>query len=221
MRKYRLLPLLFAMTALLFSCGGPRVAPGPKPPEVCQAPAKPAEPEPVVVELEEVFEEEPQEDTAAVARAGALERLRRERIYFAFDSDEILPESRENLVEIAAILEEYPDISLEIQGHCDERGSVEYNLALALRRAEAAMRFLEGQGVDGERLSVSAQGKETPLVEGHSEEAYAKNRRCEFIVTEGGPEEGPENPDEEGVDASSFTSSNLFTGKLKCNTVKL
>lgn len=169
--KALLVSAFLVLAVFLTSCGGPRVASGPKSPELCQTPAP--RPRPVVP---------PQEDLSAQARAQALERIRRERIYFAYDSDQILPESEANLEQIADILKEYEDISLTVQGHCDERGSVEYNMELALRRAKAAKAFLVAMGVSPGRLSISALGKKDPLVDGHSEEAWAKNRRCEFII---------------------------------------
>ncbi|MEW5736906.1 MAG: OmpA family protein [Thermodesulfobacteriota bacterium] len=181
MSRFRLVTLslvaLILMAAFLVACStGPKVHPGPKNAEVCEGPPQPApEPEPEP-------EPAPQVDMQAVAREAALERIRTERIYFAFDSDRILPESEKNLEEIAGLLKEYQDISLEIQGHCDERGSVDYNMELALRRAEAAKRFLVKEGVPEERLSASALGKADPLMAGHSENAWAKNRRCEFII---------------------------------------
>ena len=71
---------------------------------------------------------------------------------------------------------------IEIQGHCDERGSNEYNLALGTRRAESAKRYLVDLGIPGGRVSTVSYGEEQPAVRGHNELAWAKNRRDEFAV---------------------------------------
>jgi peptidoglycan-associated lipoprotein len=73
--------------------------------------------------------------------------------------------------------------AIQIEGHCDERGTVEYNLALGERRAQSVKNFLSQLGVDGARLSTISYGEEKPVVQGHSEDAWAKNRRAEFVVT--------------------------------------
>jgi peptidoglycan-associated lipoprotein len=75
------------------------------------------------------------------------------------------------------------DIKVKIEGNCDERGTTEYNLALGDRRAKAAMDYLTAQGVDAARLTTISYGKEKPVDAGHNEEAWAKNRRDEFILT--------------------------------------
>jgi len=87
---------------------------------------------------------------------------------------------------MAAILVANPNVKLRISGHADERGSDEYNLALANRRAAAAKRYLESKGVDGGRMEVVSYGEERPLNPGSDEDAYAQNRRDEFEVTAGG-----------------------------------
>jgi peptidoglycan-associated lipoprotein len=75
-----------------------------------------------------------------------------------------------------------PSVKIQIEGHCDERGTVEYNLALGERRANSAKRYLSSLGLTVNRVSTISYGKEKPLDPGHNEEAWAKNRRDHFIV---------------------------------------
>lgn len=138
-------------------------------------------------------------DSLARVRAEA-ERLARERaeqvrvtlrgelarmIHFEFDKAAILPEYSGVLSRKAAILAANPKVTIRVAGHCDERGSDEYNLALGNRRAAAAKRFLEDRGIPGTRIDVVSYGKEQPLDPGHNETAWAMNRRDEFAITAG------------------------------------
>ncbi len=82
-----------------------------------------------------------------------------------------------------SVLREYPGIQLRLEGHCDERGSNEYNLALGQRRAESVRRYLMSYGIDASRFATISYGEERPLVDAQNEEAWAQNRRAEFMVT--------------------------------------
>ncbi|XKE47433.1 peptidoglycan-associated lipoprotein Pal [Halomonas organivorans] len=101
-------------------------------------------------------------------------------IYFAYDSDAIRPEFQPVLDAHARFLRSNPDASVMLQGHTDERGTREYNLALGERRAGAVERFLSVQGVSPSQVEVVSYGEERPAARGHSEEAYAQNRRVVF-----------------------------------------
>ncbi|MDW7711759.1 MAG: peptidoglycan-associated lipoprotein Pal [Deferrisomatales bacterium] len=103
------------------------------------------------------------------------------RIHFDFDRYTITPAAREILQGNADFLKANPGAKLEIEGHCDERGTVEYNLALGENRAKAAMQYLVDLGVSADRLRVVSYGKERPLDPRHNEEAWALNRRAEFV----------------------------------------
>ena len=105
-------------------------------------------------------------------------------IYFSFDSATITPESKETLKANAAWLEENDDAKVQIEGHCDERGTQEYNLALGERRAKAAHDALRALGVKASRLSTVSYGEEMPRDPAHNEAAWAKNRRAQFAVSE-------------------------------------
>ena len=103
-------------------------------------------------------------------------------IHFDFDRYEIRPEDAEILKENAALLIKYPDKRIQIEGHCDERGTAEYNLALGERRAQSARDFLISLGIAPNRITTISYGEEKPLDPGHHEEAWAKNRRCHFVI---------------------------------------
>jgi peptidoglycan-associated lipoprotein len=104
------------------------------------------------------------------------------KIYFDFDSFELKPEARAILQQKAELLKKYKNLRLVIEGHCDERGTEEYNLALGERRARAAYEFLILLGVESNRLQIVSYGEEFPADPGHNETAWAKNRRDEFKV---------------------------------------
>ncbi|MBD3297297.1 MAG: peptidoglycan-associated lipoprotein Pal [candidate division Zixibacteria bacterium] len=101
-------------------------------------------------------------------------------IYFAFDKYNLRDDAKRNLEHNAEILKENPGIDIVIGGHCDERGTNEYNLALGERRAKAARDYLVRLGISEERLAVRSYGEERPVAMGHNEEAWAQNRRAEF-----------------------------------------
>ena len=103
-------------------------------------------------------------------------------IHFDFDRYDIRPEDAEILKENAALLIKYPDKRIQIEGHCDERGTAEYNLALGERRAQSARDFLISLGIAPNRITTISYGEEKPLDPGHNEEAWAKNRRCHFVI---------------------------------------
>ena len=104
-------------------------------------------------------------------------------VYFDFDKSDLRQESRDALSKNAeAILKSYPNAKIQIEGHCDERGSAEYNLALGERRAQAAQKYLTTLSVKADNLSTISYGKEKPAVTGNDEAAWSKNRRAEFVL---------------------------------------
>ena len=111
-----------------------------------------------------------------------LEASAGDRIFFAFDRSDISPEAREILARQADWLRRYPNVTVTIEGHCDERGTREYNLALGERRAQAAKNVLVAAGIPAARISTTSYGKERPAVVGSTEEAYAQNRRAVTVV---------------------------------------
>lgn len=152
-------------------------------------PAKPAEPtvqvspaaaKPVeeVKPAQEVVKAVAQEEQKPVAAENKFEA-----VYFDFDKSDLRQDARDVLSKNAeTILKSMAGAKIQIEGHCDERGSAEYNLALGERRAKSAMNYLTTLGVKAENLSIISYGKEKPAVNGHDEAAWAKNRRAELVV---------------------------------------
>jgi peptidoglycan-associated lipoprotein len=105
-----------------------------------------------------------------------LEASAGDRVFFAFDRSDITPEAQQILARQADWLRRYPNVSVTIEGHCDERGTREYNLALGERRAQAVKNVLVASGISASRVSTISYGKERPIVVGSNEEAWAQNR---------------------------------------------
>lgn len=127
------------------------------------------------------------EKAAALREAALKEKLQAEAdsfqdIHFAFDRYDLRPEAREILGNLADWLLKHSDFEITIEGHCDDRGTIAYNLALGERRAEAAKAYLTNMGIAGTRINTISYGEELPLDPGHNEEAWTKNRRDHFIV---------------------------------------
>jgi peptidoglycan-associated lipoprotein len=108
-------------------------------------------------------------------------------IYFEFDRYDLRPEARASLKANADWLKGNPSVRVQIEGHCDERGTTEYNLALGAKRAQAAKSFLMSLGVAAERLSTISYGEETPVCKEHNEGCWQKNRRDRFVISPGRP----------------------------------
>ena len=105
-----------------------------------------------------------------------------EDIYFDFDRSFLSPMAQQSLKAKAQWLMANPDVSVTIEGHCDNRGTFEYNLALGDRRAESAKAFLVDLGIDAKRLATISYGEERPVDPRNTEEAWAKNRRAHFVL---------------------------------------
>lgn len=105
-----------------------------------------------------------------------------EHIYYNFDESTLLPDAKSVLAEKAQWLKANPNVSVIIEGHCDERGTNEYNMALGDRRARSAKSYLVVLGIAPERLTTISYGEERPLDPGHNESAWAKNRRAQFVI---------------------------------------
>jgi len=103
-------------------------------------------------------------------------------VFFDLDSDNLTSSARATLDANAKLLRDHPDAQITIEGHCDERGTVEYNLALGERRAQAARDYLVNAGINAARIQMISYGKERPFDPGHTEAAWAKNRRAHFVL---------------------------------------
>ncbi len=105
-----------------------------------------------------------------------------DRVFFGFDKSDLTPEARATLDRQAAWLNQYPRVTITVEGHADERGTREYNLALGERRADAVKKYLTARGVDANRVATISYGKERPQVLGSNEAAWAQNRRGVTVV---------------------------------------
>ncbi len=105
-----------------------------------------------------------------------------DRVFFDFDKSDLKPEARATIQRWADYLKKYPNVSVTIEGHCDERGTREYNIALGERRATAAKNFLTSLGVPAAKVSTISYGKERPAVVGSNEAAWSQNRRAVMVI---------------------------------------
>lgn len=117
-------------------------------------------------------------------RDDAVEEMKAnfQRVYFDFDASSINTDSKQALSANATIMSRFPGIKIEVQGHADERGTTDYNLALGQKRANAVERYLIGEGVAPSRIRTVSYGEERPIDSSESEYAFSKNRRAEFRV---------------------------------------
>ncbi len=115
-----------------------------------------------------------------------MEQLQRAlgTIYFEYDAATLSPAARSILSKNFDLLRSNPAVKVQIEGHCDERGSDAYNLALGERRSKSALQYLVIMGIKADRLSTISFGKEKPVANGHDEASWSKNRRDEFVVSE-------------------------------------
>jgi peptidoglycan-associated lipoprotein len=182
--------MTMVMTAAILAaaCGGnkpPVARPTPPPPDptVADVSRPPAPPVPVAEPT--IVPPEPIRDDAI--RSASLDDLNRSSplkpVFFDYDSAELTSAAQAALNENAALLKRYPTWTITIEGHCDERGSAEYNLALGERRAVAARAYLLSLGVGSDRLRTVSYGKEFPFEPGSEEGAWSKNRRAHFVIT--------------------------------------
>jgi peptidoglycan-associated lipoprotein len=171
---------LAVILALAPACAGkkktpaPEPAPAPAPTETAPAPAPPPAPA-------------PKPATPARLTAADIDDIQRNvlvSVHFDFDKYNLMPETMTTLERHAKWLKEHTTVKLVVEGHCDERGTVDYNLALGERRAQTVKQYLVSLGVASGRLSTISYGKEKPADPRSNETAWAKNRRAEFVITE-------------------------------------
>lgn len=198
MKRFQLLVLGVLTVVAVAACGGKK--PEPPAPQVAnadslaalerarqdsidraQAEARARE------EAERLRQQRIADSLAAMGRTSdAVKTLLATMIHFDFDKANIRPADASVLDQKVGILQANQTLRIRIAGHCDERGSDEYNLALGNRRAIAAKQYLVSHGVDALRIETVSYGKERPLDRDHNEEAWAKNRRDEFEIISGG-----------------------------------
>lgn len=178
--------LLVLVLGVVACSGGPKAqAPPPEPtpqatPEVIEETVieeQIDEPVTETLSTETVTSELP-EDLAILNARGYLED-----VFFATDRFDLSPEARGSLAKNANWLLMYPTVQVLVEGHCDERNTREYNLALGDRRANAVRDYLISLGVDGDRIRTISYGEERPFALGNTEEAWRLNRRAHFVIT--------------------------------------
>ena len=148
------------------------------------APARPPTPPEPVAEPTIVPPEPVRDDAISSASLDDLNKSSPLKpVYFELDSSDLSPVSQKALDENATLLKRYPTWAVTVEGHCDERGTAEYNLALGERRAIAARAYLVSIGISADRLRTVSYGKDFPFDPGHDESAFAKNRRAHFVIT--------------------------------------
>ncbi|MEX2529097.1 MAG: peptidoglycan-associated lipoprotein Pal [Gemmatimonadota bacterium] len=130
-------------------------------------------------------ERQRQEELARQRAIAAARDILGQRVHFDLDESRIRPDAEQALRQKADILRASPNVRLRLEGHADERGSNEYNLALGNRRAESVLQFFTSFGLDASRFTTVSYGEERPLVNQSNESAWDQNRRVEFIVTAG------------------------------------
>jgi peptidoglycan-associated lipoprotein len=177
--------LIAAVVVTVAACHGkPKVQPTPAAEVVPPPPAPRATPPSPVVEPVPVPPEPPREDAVSSTSLDDLNRNSPLRpAFFQLDSSEIDPTAKSVLDGNAALLRQNATWVITIEGHCDERGTAEYNLALGERRAGAALAYLVSLGIPANRLKTVSYGKEFPFDPGHDDAAWAKNRRAHFVIT--------------------------------------
>lgn len=132
---------------------------------------------------EEVVTPTPVAETAPVPEAPKVEAFTPSTVFFAFDDYTLSMDAQNQLQGLADYLKKSQGTVVQVEGHCDERGSIEYNLALGERRAQSVKNYVTQLGVDAARVSTISYGEEKPATEGHDEAAWSKNRRAEFTMT--------------------------------------
>lgn len=109
-----------------------------------------------------------------------------DRVFFDFDKSDLKPAARTTIQRWSDYLKKYPNLTVTVEGHCDERGTRDYNIALGERRATAVKNFLTSLGIDRKRVSTISYGKERPAVIGSNEAAWAQNRRAVLVINGAG-----------------------------------
>jgi peptidoglycan-associated lipoprotein len=167
MKRFLFLLSLAALVAFVAGACKPKNPPAPETKPAVEQP-QPTKPEPPKVE------EKPVKKT--------LQEVQFQTVYFDFDKYNLRPDAKSGLDSNYQLLKTFPDVVVKIEGHCDEKGTVEYNLSLGQKRAQSAQDYLTGLGIAANRISTISYGKERPAVQGNDEAAWSKNRRCEFRI---------------------------------------
>ena len=183
-KPFRSLGLFLASGLLVTAaCCTKKPAPAPAPevqaePTPTPAPVPVPTAAPIVAPVAEPVAETLPADLAELNKKGYLKD-----IFFDYDLYDVRADQRDVMGVNAEWLKKWPTVKIQIEGHCDERGSNKYNMALGDKRANAARDYLVSLGIDASRVTTISYGEERPFVEGQSESAWSQNRRAHFVVT--------------------------------------
>jgi peptidoglycan-associated lipoprotein len=177
------LVIIFSLMLFTVSCTKKEVQTQPvsaTEPEVQKTADRSAEKDEDARLLEQLQEEQLRSEAAA--REAAKTAFVKENVPFAFDSSALSDQARQILNSKADYLRTNPDVLVTVEGHCDDRGTNIYNLALGEQRAESVKSFLVSQGIGTNRLNTVSYGEERPIAMGHDEASWARNRRAQFVI---------------------------------------
>jgi peptidoglycan-associated lipoprotein len=166
--------LMVVLAVVLGACGKKQPPVGPQPDPSPMEQPRPAQPSATPVR---------DDDSAREAELRRLAMILEQMVFFDYDDSTIRVDAQEALAAKVPFLRANPAVRLRIDGHADERGSVEYNLALGMRRANAVRDYLTGFGIEVSRFDVNSMGEDQPLAHGSNESAWSQNRRAEFRVS--------------------------------------
>jgi peptidoglycan-associated lipoprotein len=180
MKKLIVFSLAFILVFTFFTGCKKKIKEVPPPPQVKE--------QPKVEKVEEPVVKEPVLSEEEIFMSKSLEQINKEQplamIYFDYDKSFIRENAKPVLESDAAWMKKFPTVKVLVEGHCDERGTEEYNLALGEKRAKSTMDYLASLGVSADRMKILSYGKSQPLVTGHDEAAWQKNRRAQFTIIE-------------------------------------
>jgi peptidoglycan-associated lipoprotein len=183
-----LMVLAVLITVAIGACGkkpAPVARPMPPPTTTGTSTANVMPPPPPTPVAEPTITVPPMPDDSIASKS--LDDLNRDSplrpLFFELDKSEVSAEGQRLLQENAAVMKKYPTWQITIEGHCDERGTAEYNLALGERRALAAKNYLVSLGIPADKVKTVSYGKEFPFEPGHDDGAWSKNRRAHFVIT--------------------------------------
>ena len=176
--RHSTLALALALSVGMIGCGKPKPQPVPEPPVTPATPPPAPEPPPDAAPSLSEYDQLRQKSIDEIEKMGLLGD-----IHFDYDRADLRDQDRQTLSQNADTLKKFDFLTITVEGHCDERGSVEYNLALGERRAKVAFDYLVSLGVSASRLKSVSYGKEVPLCQDSTDECFARNRRGHFAVT--------------------------------------
>lgn len=178
-RKFVAFTLVFVFVCILAGCKKrpPPPPPAPPTPAVTPTPTTPTVEQQTMQPIPEASTSELSDDLDKINKSGLLKK-----IYFEFDRSELRADATATLDANATNLKKYSNLKIRIEGHCDERGTEEYNISLGERRAKVAYQYLVNVGVSPSRMEIVTYGKSQPEDPGHNEDAWSRNRRDVFLV---------------------------------------